>query len=231
MSGETRVAEYARQARQLMPIGLVWEFGEDTTRYKLWQGVGDELCEIEDQLLRVVEESDPRTAIETLAEWESMLDIPGACGVIAPTTLERQANVFARYTRNDPTSVNDYIAFASSLGFAITVEEYQRFEVGRSTVGEALTNDDPGWPITWNVHLPLATPAFFSASRSAAGEPLVSSSNARLECELELEKPAHTIVIFTTDAAYSGWAPWNTLRGPSVDLALEAPAVRITVGT
>lgn len=230
MATEERVQAFADQAQRLLPPGLLWRIHEGSVRRKLLEGVGVEGATLEEDLDLLHEEADPRTAALLLPEWESELAIPGECGELAPTIQGRRANVFAKLTGRDPVSIADFVAFAGALGFEVEIEEHRPFEVGRSVVGEELSNTPPGWPLTWVVHAPLETPRFFSAGGSAAGEALVEYGSERLECEFQRARPAHTLVLFVYDLAYEGWAPWKIARGPAIELDLEAPAPRITIG-
>lgn len=232
MADESRIQAFARQAAQLLPRGLIWD-SPGPVIGALLEGFGEELANVEEKLEQLVDEAFPNTAVELLADWERVLGLPGSCTELAPTILLRQKAAATRFGTQRGSAIEAWVELANDLGYPITVDdvqEYRAFQVGRSTVGEALTNAATGWPLTWTVHAPVASPTFFAASQGAAGEPLQSSDNDLLECTFEDRKPAHTIVTFEYDGAWSGWAPWDEIVPGSVDIILEAPTVNVVVG-
>ncbi len=84
------VEKYARMSMELLPPGKVWRLAEDSTLHKLLLGCAEELGRLEGRALDLVEESDPRTAVELLSEYERQLELEST-----GTDAERQARITA----------------------------------------------------------------------------------------------------------------------------------------
>lgn len=76
---ETRVGQYREQLRKLLPVGKLWKPKSSGTLMKLLEAIGAEGCRIDDRGVDLVNESDPRTTDQLLAEWEGWLGIPDVC--------------------------------------------------------------------------------------------------------------------------------------------------------
>lgn len=81
---------YTGMMLALLPPGRVWRLVESTL-FKLFAGAADELGRLDARSLALVEEADPRTAVELLPEYEEELGLDST-----GTTAERQARVVAR---------------------------------------------------------------------------------------------------------------------------------------
>ncbi len=76
----------------LLPPGKVWRLVGDSVLSKLFAGCADELGRLHARAVDLLNESNPSTAVEMLAEFELELDIDAAV-----TLEERQARLVARY--------------------------------------------------------------------------------------------------------------------------------------
>ena len=83
----------------------------------------------------------------------------------------------------------------------------------------------------WTVHAPEHTGQFFLAGEGAAGEALVVTGNVLLECHFEEAKPAHTVIIFTYDQSWVGYAPWTTITPTPAVCSAATPGVNVDVPT
>ena len=189
-------ADYLAQLQALLPQGFAWPRQADAALTKLLLAWADEMARIDGRAADLVEEADPRTTAELLADWERVAGLPDPCVAalgINQTTAQRRAALVAKLTTIGGQSAAYYIALAASLGYTITVTEFSPFQAG-SAAGDALTND--GWQFVWQVNAPEASIVEFAAGRSSAGEPLRSWGNELLECVINRLKPAHTYVLF-----------------------------------
>lgn len=189
------VENYRSMLLSLFPPGLAWPREPGSIVYKFAYGAAEELKRIHDRALQLIEESDPRTTNEMLSDWERALGLPDDCSPEDATTIQRRFEVVQRYKASGGQSRQYFIDFAAALGFTITITEFRQFEVGRSVVGEALTNGD--WVFAWQISAAEFTVFNFSAGLSAVGDPLATWGNDVLECKLDEAKPAHTVLIFT----------------------------------
>jgi hypothetical protein len=72
------------------------------------------------------------------------------------------------------------------------------------------------------------TPRFARTGVSVCGEPLVTSGNELLSCELDRLKPAHVLFVYVFDKPYAGYAPWSFEVPASVSIALVLPLPTVT---
>lgn len=85
------VAAYASMMIDLLPPGKLWEIFADSLLYAFFLGCADELGRVDARVLALIEEDDPRTAVELLPEYERELALPSD-----GTNSERQARATAR---------------------------------------------------------------------------------------------------------------------------------------
>ena len=110
-------AAYARQVVALWPPGRLADEATAVLK-KLAAAIADELARVGGRAIDLLEEWDPRTATETLGEWETVLDLAAAA-----TTAERQANAAAAMTARGGQSRQYMIDLAAAFGFVATITE------------------------------------------------------------------------------------------------------------
>lgn len=89
---------YVRMLKLLLPPGRVWNLEPDSIITKTLQALAEELARVDGRGVDLINESDPRTANETIADWEKMLSIPDDRILVIPATLaERQIAVTQKY--------------------------------------------------------------------------------------------------------------------------------------
>ena len=130
-----------------------------------------------------------------LPDWERVARLPDKCsGVLEETIQGRRHALLTKLTSTGGQSPGYFIGIAATLGYTVTIEEFRPFRVGRSRVGDSLTNGD--WIFTWLVRAPEVSVTSFRVGTSAVGERLRTWGNDTLECKLNQLKPAHTIALF-----------------------------------
>lgn len=188
-------ANYLANLQALLPQGFAWPRQADAALTKLLLAWADELARIDGRAADLVEEADPRTTTELLADWERVAGLPDSCVVaygVTQTAAQRRDALVAKLTTIGGQSAAYYIALAARLGYTITITEHKTFTV-RSKVNDPI-NDLP-WRFTFTVNAPLNTVRRFTV-RSAVNEPLAAWGNELLECVISRLKPAHTHVLF-----------------------------------
>jgi uncharacterized protein YmfQ (DUF2313 family) len=188
---------YLAAVQALLPTGPAWprEPAANLTRY--WAAVAAELARHHVRALDLLIDASPAQAVELLADWERVADLPDVCsGAEIVGLVARRAALIQRLTSLGGQSRSYFIGVAASLGYTITITEYRAFVAG-SSAGQSLTNGT--WPFAWRVNSPAVTVRNFVAG-SGAGEPLRSWGNTPLECAIRRLAPAHTLPIF----AYGG---------------------------
>lgn len=215
--------DYRRQMQALLPRGAAWPRAIGTTLTRFLDGAAEEFARIAARVRALFEEADPRTTTELLADWERVADLPDNCsGTLRDTLQGRRMDLVAKLTSTGGASRAYFIAVAATLGYEITIDEFDTFRVGESAVGDGLHGD--AWAYTWRVNTPETTVTYFRAGLSSVGEPLARWGNAALECKLRQLKPAHTILQFAATAGLSvllltEGTPISLLSGENLNLA------------
>jgi uncharacterized protein YmfQ (DUF2313 family) len=135
---------------QLLPPGPIWRYEDGDEFYSLLQALSYALLRVESRGEDLVEEFDPRTTFELLADWERVLDLPGDNPSPASTLAERRAAVHAKLLGHGDPTVSFYEGVADGLGYGATVAHklYSPFVPG-SRAGDPLTNSE--WAHSWNL--------------------------------------------------------------------------------
>lgn len=192
---------YQAQLAALLPRGRAWPREEGSTLMRLLLAKADELARIDGRAADLLEETDPRTTLELLTDWERVAGLPDNCIPAPDSIAERRAALLARITGQGGQSRAYFIALAASIGYAVTIDEFRVFAAG-SLTGEDLNDDD--WAHAWRVNvLPPAvdtgtgfTITYFTAG-SNAGERLSGFGSLDLECVISRARPAHSVVLFS----------------------------------
>jgi uncharacterized protein YmfQ (DUF2313 family) len=180
--------------RILLPIGDAWPRAvPELVRDQVLDGLGLSYDRVRRRALDLVEESDPRTAIEMLPEWEAALGLPDTCAPLADTVAERQRRAHAKLIARGGDTIAYFTAVAAALGFAITIEEHQAATC-ESDCEAALDPDDlviDGLPAPWFTVIDIRAPAeiVFELDCLAGGcdEPLAWWGNEYFECVMRRE--------------------------------------------
>lgn len=187
--------QYRSQLQALLPIGAAWTREPQAVLTQLLDAFAQELARVDARAAVLVDEADPRTTSELLADWERAFALPGDCITTVQTAQARRDALLSKMAGLGGQSIQYFIDLAARLGYTITISEYSPFKAGLSQAGDPLTNGD--WAFAWRVSGTNATNVrTFKAGQGKAGEPLGSSSNEALECVIRDAKPAHTFVSF-----------------------------------
>ncbi len=184
--------DYLQQLQALLPQGPAWSREADAVLTKLLTAFAEEFSRVDYRIDALVNEADPRTTNELLADWERVAGLPDLCTGIPETIALRRELLVARLTNVGGQSKAFYIALAAKLGYAITITEFKRFRV-TSRVNDVLNDSD--WAYAWRVNAAQDTVRKFTVA-GRVNEPLASWGNTALECVITRLKPAHTHVQF-----------------------------------
>lgn len=179
---------------QLLPTGFLWpRQTDDLVRDKLLAALGKSYDRVRARADQLLDEADPRTAVEMLAAWETNLSLPDTCADLADTVAERQRRAHAKLIRIGGDTFDYFKGVARALGFEIEIEEHPAFAAG-SACGSALDPDDlviNGQPAPWcfviDIHAPAETVFEFDCAAGCAEEPLRWWGNDYFECVLRRE--------------------------------------------
>lgn len=186
--------DYKRQLIKLSPQGRAWPIEDTSNWVKLLDAVAQELARIDAHASLLVNEAFPDTTLQLLENWERIAGIPDECSQLGDTIQVRRNNLKSKLTARGGQSRSYFVDVAAQLGFDVTITEFRPFQAGISSAGDAVYSIE--WRYVWRINAPEQTVTYFRAGQSAAGEPLASWGNDRLECVINKLKPAHTNVLF-----------------------------------
>jgi len=175
---------HMRQLRQLLPPGKLWSGLVGSKLNRLLAAIGDELARVERRALAFLEEVDPRTAVETLPQWEAMLGLPDDLVLEIPgTTAGRRLAITQQLLKTGGQSAAYFIGIAAACGYTVTVTQGYAATVFRAGVGRAgdLVRGVE-WAHVWKMTV-----------QPPAG---VALTHAELERIIVDISPAHTVVFF-----------------------------------
>jgi uncharacterized protein YmfQ (DUF2313 family) len=185
--------DYLAQLQALMPVGPAWPSEIEAVTTLQLQAWAQEFARIDARIDALLNEADPRTANELLADWERVAGLPDPCGdELGNTVALRQQILVSKLTTTGGQSKQYFIDLAAKLGFTITITEFKKHTV-RSLVNEPI--NDVEWLFAWRVNAPETTVRRATVT-SRVNEPLASWGNEILECNISRLKPAHTHVQF-----------------------------------
>jgi uncharacterized protein YmfQ (DUF2313 family) len=215
-------AEYAAAWNALLPTGPAWPRDPDRVIQQVISGLsgiwGDPFETLAALLL--TQESDPRSTVVLLPDWERAWALPDPCAPVPTSIGERQQALVAKMTLLGGQSRAFFIEAAAAIGYTITIDEYSPFQCGISQCGDtrglnAALGESPTkyrWEIGspdmrffWTVNVNSVRITYFHCGQGECGiTPLLGFSlPLDLECMIMRWKPAHTEVIFSYTAVSS----------------------------
>lgn len=190
--------EYVNQLKMLLPPGPAFPRGDSTSLFAMMLEVwGAELARVDGRACQVIEEADPRQAIETFQEWLDQWGLPDECIKLWTTADNSTLRNLLLWKIKDTGSPN--LAFfrdlAAMFGYTITIDEFFRHSV-RSRSSEVLATER--WPNTWRVNVcsGLGAKVTYHQVVGGADEALAWWGDAIIECLIKRYAPAHTKIYF-----------------------------------
>lgn len=190
-------ADYLIQLQALLPQGPAWPREPAALLTRLLDAFAEEFARIDARADQLIDEADPRTTYELLADWERVTGLPGTCALLAGidfTVEQRRAALVTKLTERGGQSRAYFIAMAADLGYlGAAIEEYRPMTCN-DTCNDALWSDDDRF--AWTLQLPSDGGIFLATCNSPCDSPLAAWGNDQLECAINEDKPAHTTVLF-----------------------------------
>lgn len=187
---------YTELMQSYLPEGSAWPHDPDAALTKIISVIGSELARVDARAAQLMQEFDPRTALELLPEWEEIVGEPDACSGPAETLKERRARVHAKLIARGGQSAAYFISLAASLGHTVEIEEYRPAYASLLAAGDPLWDEPAAHYWTVIIIDDDGGSRYFYADESAAGEPLATWGDTLLECMINRFQPAHTDVAF-----------------------------------
>lgn len=111
---------YAAQIRKLFPRGRLWRFEPDSNLWKLVQAIADEFDRVRGRGKDLINESDPRTATETIADWEAMLSLPDErVPELSAVLAERRVAVTSKFVAQGGSNYAYYETLTLACGYPL----------------------------------------------------------------------------------------------------------------
>ena len=191
-------SDYRDQLQGLLPAGPAWPTDDASALTKLLNGLAVELARVDTRADDMLAESDPRTAYETLADWEIDAGLPDACWILygGTSVASRRAALVMRLTSRGGQSPAYFTGLAGLLGYpSASIAEFMPMTCV-SPCNASLNTASVGWPHTWRLQLPTARVTVMTCD-SACNDPLRDWGDDALECVIRRYRPAHTTVQIT----------------------------------
>lgn len=214
---------YTRQLQALLPPGAAWPREPEAALTQLLGGLAEEFARVDARAADLVDEADPRTTDELLADWERVAGLPDPCAGPAVTVGLRRSALLARLTARGGASRTYFQDLIGALGYpGAIVEDFQPTIADLacaddplmdetleacadwSGAGDALVDEGAEWRFTW---IATITPSFAEqvcAGAGCADDPLSDFGNPAVECLLNRLRPGHTQVRYNYFDPFEG---------------------------
>jgi uncharacterized protein YmfQ (DUF2313 family) len=135
--------DYADAMQALLPLGQAWPRDDDSALMKVVRGLCRIWGDFEIRASKLLEmESDPRSTIELLPDWERNWGLPDPCYSSPQSIAERQFALVQRMTIEGAQSREFFIEIAASIGYTITITEYRPFFIAMDGCGDCRVRGD-----------------------------------------------------------------------------------------
>lgn len=133
-------------------------------------------------------EDDPRSAMQTIPDWERVL---GAS--VNRSTAARRAFLVGKLNESGGQSRDYFVALAASLGYRVTLDEFRP-----ATVLDSVMTPLTGviWRFVWRVNVAAASGYRQASVLDTVMDAFASWGNADFEAAMREDAPAHTLVLF-----------------------------------
>lgn len=208
-----RIAAYFQMFQGLFPPGQAWLIEKGSKMAAIVSVMAAEFSKVHARSDDLLRESDPRTALETLPEWETDYGLPDTCTGSEDTIQERRNALLNKINAQGGQSLGYFLGMAAMLGYDIRIEEFRpmvcgmaRCSLGNPAEGQIITRygitDQTDIRFNWRVSVLEPRVTWFRAGVSRAGKDHLAeiSYAADLECLFNNLNPAHANLIFS----YSG---------------------------
>lgn len=162
-------ADYAQAYLELLPQGQAWpKHVIGSVLVQTVEGLCDYWGFVDSRAADLLErESDPRSTVELLPDWERNWGLPDPCYQSPQTIGQRQLALVMRMTMEGGQSRAFFIDVAAQIGYAISISEYRVFIVGIDRCGDNRVYGDGSNPMLDEWNKPICDPA---GNPVAAGE-------------------------------------------------------------
>jgi len=167
-------SDFLRVLQGLLPRGVIWSREPARRLTRLLTGLADELTLVHNRAGALIDQADPQTTTELLAEWERVCGLPDGPFIVPEG--DRRGAVLARLAARGGQSESYFESLATLMG---------------ATHVDVL---DGPCPLVWTVSLPDNVTRIRAGSQ--IGVPLVTFDDLakRICWSFEKYKPANTLI-------------------------------------
>lgn len=184
--------QYLSMLQALLPRGPAWPRKPGGILTRLLAAEADELGRIDRRVQDLLNEADPRTATDTLPDWERVLGLPDDCSTAASSIQERRSAVIGKFAGVGGQSTPYFISVAAALGYTVTITKFRPHTCEYDC--EHPIYDDP-WAFAWQVNTSLDT-VREKTCEDDCEMALQVWGNSQLECIIRRYAPAESYVLF-----------------------------------
>lgn len=152
--------KYGSHLVKLLPPGKLWNLEGDSELRKTLLALGDEFQRVEDRGADLIEESDPRTADETIGDWEEMVGLPDEqVTAISAVLAERRVAVVQKLVGRSGQNLDFYERLCEACGYpllSLTKHAGDVLRSGTAQCGEIVVGIDDAYTITLELDTPTA---------------------------------------------------------------------------
>lgn len=130
--------DYAVALSHLLPQGIAWPREADSVLMRTVRGLAQIFGYVDHRAADLLEiESDPRTTVEMLPDWERNWGLPDYCFLgVGQTLNERRKFLILKMTLEGGQSREWFIWVCKQLGYEVGITEFAPFMCGVSRVGD-----------------------------------------------------------------------------------------------
>lgn len=145
--------KYSTQLARLLPPGVVWDLEADSEIRATLAATADELERVRVRGRNLIDETDPRTASETIGDWERVLGLPDGS---ASTIEERRLAVTQKFIAQGGQNYAYFDALCTAAGWPLlSITKNAVLRVG-ARVGSRVFGAGWAYSMTLNVGTPTA---------------------------------------------------------------------------
>lgn len=181
--------------RELLPGGPAWS---DACTRRILEGWAEEFKRLDARIGALLDEADPRTADELLAEWERLLGLPDDCMAGVDLSIDdRRRLAFQKLRAQGGQSASYFTALAETLGVSgVTIDDQFVQPTVADDCNDALYSQADEF--VWRVNVPLAIQNERAGNCNDDCNDAVNLYTPNLiECPIRDRKPAHSVVLFS----------------------------------
>lgn len=195
--------EYLIQLQALLPVGGAWPREAEAPLTRTLHGLAEDMARVDRRSVDLFEETDPRTALELIGEWETFAGLPDACTQDTAISLgERRRALWSALVQKSGLTLSFFQRLATRLGYTVTIKRHGRpFICGRSRCGHQVGGGHDEL-LVWHVTICGPRVQRFRCGASSAGDRLTRIVRATdLECLLRRLNPAYLELVIAYEEA------------------------------